>query len=153
MVDAVEILLKRNLELKFGEKRVHFPLTRLGESLHYGHVSRKLPIRSLVPWGGSMAIRLLAANLPGYGAEVSAPSYFRIAVPSFRSFGVHPAPEPEPEAILSREELQSLFQGELGPRVRKRGVLTEREEQQKHQARRIRHALYPARVPRAIGGH
>lgn len=93
-----------------------------------------------------MAIRLLAANAPGYGALLSAPSYFRIAVPSFRAFGVHPAPEPEPEVILSREELQSLFQGELGPRVRKRPSLTEREEQQKHLARRIRHALYPPRI-------
>lgn len=94
-----------------------------------------------------MAIRLLAANAPGLGVGLSAPPWLRIAVPSFRAFGVHPAPEPEPGAILSREELQSLFQGELGPRARKRSALSEREEQQKRQAGRIRSALYP-REPR-----
>jgi len=92
-----------------------------------------------------MAIRLLAATTSADGALLSAAPYFRIAVPSFRAFGVHPAAaEPEPEAILSREELQQLFRGELGPRARKRSPLTEREEQQRRQALRIRAALYPS---------
>ena len=98
-----------------------------------------------------MAIRQFAANAPGYGFVLTAPSYFRIAVPSFRAFGVNPAPAPEPETMLSREELQCLFQGELASRARKRSMLTEREEQQKRQALRIRNALYPPRdrQPRA----
>lgn len=45
--------------------------------------------------------------------------------------------------MLSREEIQALFHGELMGRVKRKSHLTDAEEQQKRLARRIRRALYP----------
>lgn len=73
---------------------------------------------------------------------LSAPrSFLRIAIPSWRFVGIHIEPDPEPET-LSKEELQTLFRGELAPKAKKR-VLTESEEREKSIANRIRQALYP----------
>jgi hypothetical protein len=49
----------------------------------------------------------------------------------------------EETASLSREEIQSLFQGELSPNARRRQSLTDWEQQEKSLADRMRRALYP----------
>ncbi|MFZ5708506.1 MAG: hypothetical protein ACOY4T_02300 [Pseudomonadota bacterium] len=64
----------------------------------------------------------------------------RIAVPSWRFVGFPPRPGPE-ASRLSREEIVSLFERELG---RRRRALTESEQRQSELARSIRRALYPA---------
>ena len=43
-------------------------------------------------------------------------SFLRIAIPSWRFVGIHVDPDPEPETV-SREELQTLFRGELSPKA------------------------------------
>ncbi len=68
-------------------------------------------------------------------------SLLRIAIPSWRFVGIHVEPEPEPETV-SREELQTLFHGELSPKAQKR-LLTDQETAEKSLADRIRQALYP----------
>lgn len=77
------------------------------------------------------------------------PGFLRIAVPSWGSIGLYPrfnaaveTDPPEPARGLSREELQSLFGGELRARSRKQVVLTDSETQDKHLSGRIRDALY-----------
>ncbi|MGB3317275.1 MAG: hypothetical protein WBB85_23050 [Albidovulum sp.] len=75
-------------------------------------------------------------------ATLTAPrSFLRIAIPSWRFVGIHIEPDAEP-VTLSKEELQTLFRGELSSRSKKR-VLTENEEQEQSVADRIRRALYP----------
>ncbi|WP_347310061.1 hypothetical protein [Defluviimonas sp. SAOS-178_SWC] len=92
-----------------------------------------------------MTMKSLAVSGPDYvSSVVSVPSYLRIAVPSWRSVGNQQLPEPVVEQpTVSREELQSLFQGELNVRSKKKSKLTAREEQEKTLAKRIRRALYP----------
>lgn len=90
-------------------------------------------------------MKALAANQSSYAASLwSAPSFLRIAIPSWRAIGIQYRPEPEePPASLSREEIQSLFQGELSPASRKRNPLTDWELQEKSLAGKLRQALYP----------
>jgi hypothetical protein len=77
-------------------------------------------------------------------AILSAPSLLRIAIPSWRAIGIQYRPAPvEETASLSREEIQSLFQGELSPNARRRQSLTDWEQQEKSLADRMRRALYP----------
>lgn len=95
-------------------------------------------------------MKSLAVAMPGTLMSVlPVPSSFRIAVPSWRSVGINTNAAPVAEhPALSREEIQSLFHGELNGRVRRKPGLTPREEQEKSLARRIRSALYPcAAVP------
>ncbi len=90
-------------------------------------------------------MKSLAVSVPDYESPVvSAQSRLRIAIPTWRSIGIHHQPEPVVEQpILSREELQSLFHGELNGKAKKKSKLTAREEQEKSLAKRIRRALYP----------
>ena len=67
----------------------------------------------------------------------------RIAIPSWRAVGLPISPEPEPENLLSREEIQFLFRGDLKANARRKAALTWREEQEKSLALRLRRALYP----------
>lgn len=92
-----------------------------------------------------MSMKSLAVSVPDYAnTVVSAESYLRIAVPTWRSIGIHHQPEPVVEQpTVSREEIQSLFHGELNGKAKKKSKLTAREEQEKSLARRIRRALYP----------
>lgn len=92
-----------------------------------------------------MSTKLLAIGIAGSnGSPMAFPRYLRIAVPSWRSVGINTRAEPgEDLPVLSREEIQSLFHGELTGRVRRRSGLTLREEQEKSLAKRIRAALYP----------
>ncbi len=85
-----------------------------------------------------------------FGAAIfSAPSLLRIAIPSWRSIGIQYRPADEDDtASLSREEIQSLFQGELSPKARKRQTLTDRELQEKSLADKLRRALYPDQAER-----
>lgn len=77
-------------------------------------------------------------------ALLSAPSFLRIAIPSWRTIGIQYRPATEEEAAsLSREEIQSLFHGELNPKGRKRHILTDWEQQEKSLADKLRRALYP----------
>lgn len=80
-----------------------------------------------------------------FGAAIlSAPSFLRIAIPSWRAIGIQYRPADEDEtASLSREEIQSLFQGELSPKGRKRHMLTDWEQREKSLADKLRRALYP----------
>jgi len=82
---------------------------------------------------------------PDYSAPFfSAPSFLRIAVPSWRSIGIQYRPEPVEETVsLSREEIQALFQGELSPKSKHRGKLTDWEQREKSLADKMRQALYP----------
>lgn len=90
-------------------------------------------------------MKSLAVAVPGTLMSVlPVPASFRIAVPSWRAVGINTNAEPAAEhPALSREEIQSLFHGELNGRVRRKSGLTPREEQEKSLARRIRSALYP----------
>lgn len=90
-------------------------------------------------------MKSLAGAVPGtLMSALPVPSSFRIAVPSWRAVGITAgAPRDEAAPALSREEIQALFRGELAARVRRKSALTEREEQEKWLARRIRSALYP----------
>lgn len=84
----------------------------------------------------------MAVPQSSYAPIFSAPSFLRIAIPSWRSIGIQYRPEPAPEpASLSREEIQSLFHGELKPASRRK--LTEGEEREQSLADRMRKALYP----------
>lgn len=82
---------------------------------------------------------------PGYGMPVfSAPSFLRIAIPTWRSLGIQYRADTEVEpASLSREEIQSLFHGELSQKSTKRCVLTDAEAREKSLAEKLRQALYP----------
>lgn len=88
-----------------------------------------------------MSYRFQSAGFADYAAVVSAPAVLRIAIPSwrlrFRSVATEPAP-----LGLSREEIQKIFDRDLNPWKRRRS-LTQREEQQKDMASRLRAALYP----------
>lgn len=89
----------------------------------------------------SMAVAMPATLM----SVLPVPSSFRIAVPAWRTVGINANAEPVTEIpTLSREEIQSLFHGELADRVRRKSVLTAREEQERSLARRIRSALYPS---------
>lgn len=92
-----------------------------------------------------MSFKSLAMSAPDFAASVlSAPSFLRIAVPSWRAVGISMQVEPEPEApTLSREEIQSLFYGELNGSMPGKRKLTRAEEREKNLAERIRQALYP----------
>lgn len=77
-------------------------------------------------------------------AVFSAPSFLRIAIPSWRAIGIQYQPEPAEETTsLSREEIQALFRGELSPDTDKDRFLTDWERQEKSLADRMRRALYP----------
>lgn len=77
-------------------------------------------------------------------AILSAPSFLRIAIPSWRAIGIQYRPEPVEESTsLSREEIQSLFRGELNPNAGKHRNLTDWEQQEQSLADRMRRALYP----------
>src|SRR5690606_15675976 len=93
-----------------------------------------------------MSMKSLADAMPG--TRVSAlpvPAAVSMALPPCRTGGVNTNAEPVAEVpTLSREEIQSLFHGELADRVRRRSALTAREEQERSLARRIRAALYPS---------
>lgn len=93
-----------------------------------------------------MLFKSLASSAPDFAASLlSAPSFLRIAVPSWRSVGINTKVEAETDAQkLSREEIQSLFHGELNGRTPGKRRLTKVEERETHLADRIRHALYPA---------
>ncbi|HQU68646.1 MAG TPA: hypothetical protein PLI43_10665 [Albidovulum sp.] len=80
-----------------------------------------------------------------FGSAIfSAPSFLRIAIPSWRAIGIQYQPEPVEEGTsLSREEIQSLFRGELNPNAGKRQNLTDWEQQEQSLADRMRRALYP----------
>ncbi|KAB2884781.1 MAG: hypothetical protein F9K34_07675 [Albidovulum sp.] len=93
-----------------------------------------------------MSMKSLAVAMPGTLMSVlPVPASFRIAVPAWRTGGGNTNAEPVAEVpTLSREEIQSLFHGELADRVRRRSALTVREEQERSLARRIRAALYPS---------
>ncbi|MFN0113063.1 MAG: hypothetical protein ACKVPY_00120 [Paracoccaceae bacterium] len=69
-------------------------------------------------------------------------AHIRIAIPSFRWMGAESWRRSAP-ALLSREELLSIFGGEF-TRLRQRPKLTEREKHEREIARSIRQALYPA---------
>jgi hypothetical protein len=76
------------------------------------------------------------------GSALSARSYMRIAVPSWRFVGIRverKVPESKPSG-LSREEIQSLFLNDLHPRSKAR--LTELEAREKELQKKIRDALY-----------
>lgn len=90
-------------------------------------------------------MKSLAVAVPGTLMSVlPVPASFRIAVPAWRSVGINTDPVPVDETpALSREEIQSLFHGELADRMRRKSGLTPREEQERSIARRIRSALYP----------
>ena len=92
-----------------------------------------------------MFMKSLTVTVPEYASSMlSAPSRLRIAVPSWRSTGISAHPDMTAEAdMLSREEIQALFHGELMGRVKRKSHLTDAEEQQKRLSRRIRRALYP----------
>lgn len=80
-----------------------------------------------------------------FGAAIfSAPSFLRIAIPSWRAIGIQYRPEPvAEETSLSREEIQALFHGDLSPNTGKRAVLTDGEQREKSLADKLRRALYP----------
>lgn len=90
-------------------------------------------------------MKSMAGAVPGsLRAVLPLPSSLRIAVPAWRTVGISINPAPVDETpILSREEIQSLFHGELASRTRRNSGLTAREEQERSLARRIRSALYP----------
>jgi hypothetical protein len=91
-----------------------------------------------------MTSKSLAVSAPDYASFISTRSILRIAIPSWRAVGIHQQTHTEIEGVmLSREELQNLFRGELNDKVRKRGSLTAREEQEKTLSKRLRRALYP----------
>lgn len=89
----------------------------------------------------------LDVSQSGYGVPMfSAPSFLRIAVPTWRSFGIHYRAETVAEPpSLSREEIQSLFRGELSQKSARRCVLTDAEAREKSLAEKLRQALYPGR--------
>ena len=67
----------------------------------------------------------------------------RIAVPSWRWSVIEFLPEARKAPKLSREEIVSLFEGELRSK-RRRPQLTEREQNEQAHAGDIRRALYPS---------
>ncbi len=77
------------------------------------------------------------------GSIFSTPSYLRIEIPSWRFVGIRlerkPVPEEKPSG-LSREEIQTLFQGDLNPKAKRK--LTDYEEREQALQSRIRDALY-----------
>jgi hypothetical protein len=84
------------------------------------------------------------------GSIFSTPSYLRIAIPSWRFVGIRlvrkPAPGPKPSG-LSREEIQTLFDGDLNPKTQRK--LTEFEEREQALQSRIRDALYAEPISKA----
>ncbi|MDH5530473.1 MAG: hypothetical protein OEY05_10570 [Paracoccaceae bacterium] len=90
-----------------------------------------------------MTNRSMEMSLQSYEQGTPQRGFLRIAIPSWRSVGLPQHSEPEPEKLLSREEIQSLFKGDLDPRNKKRSALTSREEQERSLALRLRKALYP----------
>ena len=97
--------------------------------------------------GGSYTMKELVVSQSGYGTSMfSAPSFLRIAIPSWRSIGIQYRPEPVEESTsLSREEIQSLFKGELSSKSAPRNPLTDGEVREKSLAEKMRQALYPGR--------
>ncbi len=74
-------------------------------------------------------------------SALSARSYMRIAVPSWRFVGIRVERKTEDKPIgLSREEIQSLFLHDLHPRSKAR--LTDLEAREKELQQKIRDALY-----------
>ena len=74
-------------------------------------------------------------------SALSARSYMRIAVPSWRFVGIRVERRTEPEPLgLSREEIQALFLHDLHPRSKAR--LTALEAREKELQQKIRDALY-----------
>lgn len=99
-------------------------------------------------------MKALEVDQSSFGAAIfSAPSLLRIAIPSWRSIGIQYRPADEDDTVslsrsLSREEIQSLFRGELSPKARNRQTLTDRELQEKSLADKLRRALYPDQAER-----
>ena len=95
------------------------------------------------PSGGVKTMKAAALSFEDTVETVSQVSgFFRIAIPSWRRVG-EVRPQIVEEPTLSREEIQSLFHGELNGKVRRKPVLTEREEEEKRLSRKLRAALYP----------
>ncbi len=90
-----------------------------------------------------MAMKSDIEPLGALHALIARTAHVRIAVPSWRWSVIDFRPEARKVPRLSREEIVSLFEGELGPR-RRRPQLTEREENDKARAGSIRKALYPS---------
>ncbi|MEZ5772682.1 hypothetical protein LX70_01679 [Defluviimonas denitrificans] len=89
-------------------------------------------------------MKALAVSQSSLGASIfSAPSFLRIAIPSWRAIGIGYRPDGDATESLSREEIQRLFHGDLDPWARKRPPLTDREKQEKSLADKMRAALYP----------
>ena len=89
-------------------------------------------------------MKALAVSQSSLGASIfSAPSFLRIAIPSWRAIGIQVRPDGDATESLSREEIQRLFHGDLDPWARKRPPLTDREKQEKSLADKMRAALYP----------
>jgi hypothetical protein len=97
--------------------------------------------------GGAMTMKIETDFRMSFARFVT-PSYFRIAIPSWRFVGVEMKPKPKPEG-LSREELLDLFGRDLNPSDKKRQKLTKTEVQEQDLALNIRRALYPAETGKA----
>lgn len=95
-------------------------------------------------------MKALAVSQSSVGASFfSAPSFLRIAIPSWRAIGIqYRLDHADAPDALSREEIQRLFHGDLDPWARKRRPLTDREKQEKSLADKMRAALYPDPAPR-----
>ena len=90
-------------------------------------------------------MKSLAVVVPGsFLSAFPIPGRFRIAIPSWRSVGIDVRAENADEPSVSREELQSLFHGELNGKVSKKSTLTALEEREASLSKRIRSALYPS---------
>ena len=78
---------------------------------------------------------------PINAVEVPAPSFLRIAIPSWRwvGFGRH---TPRPEPHVSKGELQELFDHDLRSNPDWRKSLTQKESDQLEKSQSARNALY-----------
>ena len=90
-----------------------------------------------------MAMKTDIEPLGVLNALIARTGHLRIAVPSWRWSVRDFLPEPKKAPKLSREEIVSLFEGELGNR-RRRPELTEAEKSERARAGSIRRALYPS---------
>jgi hypothetical protein len=96
-----------------------------------------------VTLGGPMAMKSDIEPSGAFQALIARTAHVRIAIPSWRWSVIDLRTDQRQPQTLSREEIVSLFEGELG-RKRRRPQLTEREESDKAQAGSIRRALYPS---------
>lgn len=87
-------------------------------------------------------------SLSDYAKISASKGHLRIAVPSWRSVNGNMFADAKPDQLLSREEIQRLFHGDLFQRTltfrsQKRSGLTYAEKQEKSVSMRLREALYP----------